>query len=219
MLEKTAELIRTRLAEAFDRWQPSVGKKTKKNFAALCQQERGVSCTPQAVQGWFKTGRMDKAWLLVVGKILDTNLLSDAEMAFDQDAKSASSGARAYPVLPKGPARRGDGQAVEFGDADASPHAFFLQIKDDSMHPEFRHGDRVLIDPDVTPQPGQYVAAKSGRQQMLFRKYRLHGVDGSGKEIFGLVALNEDHPSLRSDEQAISVIGTARELRRKFLGG
>lgn len=216
MLEKTAELIRTRLAAAFVRWEPAGGKKTKKHLAQLCEQEMGISCTPQAVQSWFKTGRMDKRWLAVVGKILDTNLLSEVEISFDQDAKFASSGARAYPVIFKTGTRRGGGQAVEFGDASASPRAFFLQITDDSMYPEFREGDRVLIDPEIKPQPGEYVAAKYGRQQTLFRKYRLHGVDSSGKEVFELVALNEDHPTLRSDKQALSVIGTTRELRRKF---
>ncbi len=219
MLEKTAELIRTRLAAAFARWEPAGGKKTKKHLAQLCEQESGIRCTPQAAQSWFKTGRMDKRWLPVVGKILGTNLLSDVEVSFDQDAKFASSGARAYPVISKSRSRRGGEQAVEFGDTSASPRAFFLQIKGDSMYPEFRDGDRVLIDPDVKPQPGEYVAAKYGRQQTLFRKYRLHGVDSSGKDIFELVALNEDHPTLRSDEQALSVIGTTRELRRKFPRG
>lgn len=191
-------------------------KKTKKQLAQLCEQELGVKCSPQAVQSWFSTGRMNKRWLPVLGKILDTDLLSDQEVLFDRGAGSAASGARAYPVIPKGRARRGGEQAMEFGDASASPRAFFLQITGDSMLPEFRDGDRVLIDPDVKPQPGQYVAARCGKQQTVLRKYRLHGIDSSGQDVFELVALNADHPILRSDEQPLAVIGTTLELRRRF---
>lgn len=87
------------------------------------------------------------------------------------------------------------------------------------MSPEFRQGDCVLIDPQVKPQPGDCVAAKYAEQQTMFRKYRLRGIDGSGEEVFELVPLNEDHPIMRSDAHALSVIGTLLELRRIFPRG
>lgn len=46
----------------------------------------------------------------------------------------------------------GDGFDVEYGDDDASQWSFFLEIEGDSMLPDFRPGDRVLIDPDVQPR-------------------------------------------------------------------
>ncbi|WP_233626431.1 MULTISPECIES: S24 family peptidase [unclassified Delftia] len=213
MLEKTAELMRVRLGAAFARWQPADGKKTKKRLAELCEKELGVKCTPQGVNGWFKTGRMDKMWLSVVGRILNVDLLLDVDVSADG---AVSAVGRAYPLSFTGPSRRRRIRLVEFGDDSPSQGAFFLQLDGDSMCPEFREGDRVLIDPAVTPQPGDYVAANSGKNETLFRKYRLLGHDDSGEEVFELMPLNQDHPVMRSDNYGLSVIGTMLELRRKF---
>ena len=132
-------------------------------------------------------------------------------------------GIRRYPVLTssqavaRSEAVEGlESLGTEVSANDASVHAFFLQLAGNSMTPEFREGDRVLIDPDVTPQPGDYVAAKYGKNETLFRKYRLFGHDESGEEIFELMPLNQDHPVMRSDNYELSVIGTMLELRRKF---
>ncbi|WP_448677676.1 LexA family protein [Delftia acidovorans] len=132
-------------------------------------------------------------------------------------------GIRRYPVLTSSQAvarsEAGEGLAslgTEVSANEASVHAFFLQLAGNSMTPEFREGDRVLIDPDITPQPGDYVAAKYGKNETLFRKYRLLGHDESGEEIFELMPLNQDHPVMRSDNYGLSLIGTMLELRRKF---
>lgn len=140
------------------------------------------------------------------------------------DAKHRRS-LRLYPVISfaqaagvgegAGLPRLGDALDVELGKETVSARSFFLQIEDDSMAPEFREGDRVLIDPDARPQPGDCVAAKSPKQ-VLFRKYRLRGISACGEEVFELVPFNEDHPVMGSDEHELSVIGAMLELRRKF---
>lgn len=148
------------------------------------------------------------------------------EMGFDANAKPVPLGMRAYPVIscvqagmlkeitvPYGP---GDGFDVEFGDDDTSKWSFFLEIEGDSMLPDFRPGDRVLIDPEVTPRPGDFVAARNTKQEATFKKYRVRGIDESGAEIFELVPLNDNYPVLRSDEHHLVVIGTMIEHRRKF---
>ena len=144
----------------------------------------------------------------------------------DKNVKPVEMGMRPYPVIshiqagalkeiadPYGP---GDGFDVEFGDDDASRWAFFLEIEGDSMLPDFRPGDRVLIDPDVTPRPGDFVAARNTKQEATFKKYRVRGINEFGAEIFELVPLNDDYPVLRSDEHHLCVIGTMIEHRRKF---
>lgn len=148
------------------------------------------------------------------------------EMGFDANAKPVPLGMRPYPVIscvqagmlkeiavPYGP---GDGFDVEFGDDDTSKWSFFLEIEGDSMLPDFRPGDRVLIDPEVTPRPGDFVAARNTKQEATFKKYRVRGIDELGAEIFELVPLNDNYPVLRSDEHHLVVIGTMIEHRRKF---
>lgn len=148
------------------------------------------------------------------------------EPAFDPNVRPTPLGMRSYPVIsrvqagllreiavPYGP---GDGFDVEFGDDDASQWSFFLEIEGDSMLPDFRPGDRVLIDPDVSPRPGDFVAARNTKQEATFKKYRVRGIDESGQEVFELVPLNDDYPVMRSDEHHLVVIGTMIEHRRKF---
>ncbi len=61
-------------------------------------------------------------------------------------------------------------------DLDLSPHAFALTIRGDSMLPEFREGDRVIIDPEVGPAPGDFVVALNGGNAATFKKYRERGL-------------------------------------------
>lgn len=148
------------------------------------------------------------------------------EMGFDANAKPVPLGMRPYPVISSiqagalkeiaAPYSPGDGFDVEYGDDDTSQWSFFLEIEGDSMLPDFRPGDRVLIDPEVTPRPGDFVAARNTKQEATFKKYRVRGIDESGHEVFELVPLNDDYPTLRSDEQHLCVIGTMIEHRRKF---
>ena len=108
------------------------------------------------------------------------------------------------------------GDAHEFlsTDLDLSGSSFALQIKGDSMLPEFREGDRVIIDPEVTPQPGDYVVAKTIDDEATFKKYRPRTINQDGEMVFELVPLNEDYPSMRSDAVPIKIIGTMVEHRK-----
>ncbi len=99
-------------------------------------------------------------------------------------------------------------------DLDISSSAFALEIKGDSMLPEFKPGDRVIIDPDIAPQPGDFVVAKNGDHEATFKKYRPRGVGPDGKEVFELVPLNEDYPTIRSDATAVRIVGTMVEHRK-----
>lgn len=99
-------------------------------------------------------------------------------------------------------------------DLELSENAFALEIKGDSMLPEFREGDRVIIDPSIQPQPGDFVVAKNGEDEATFKKYRPRGINERGELIFELVPLNEDYPSMRSDMIPIRIVGTMVEHRK-----
>ena len=101
-------------------------------------------------------------------------------------------------------------------DLDLSDRAFALQIKGDSMLPEFKEGDRIIVDCEISPRPGDFVVAKNSDQEATFKKYRLLRIDESGQEIFELTPLNEDYPSMRSDQHRIQIIGTMVEHRKYY---
>jgi SOS-response transcriptional repressor LexA len=94
------------------------------------------------------------------------------------------------------------------------PHAFALTLRGESMEPEFKEGDTIIIDPDVKPMPGDFVVAKNSREEATFKKYRPRGINEYGELVIELVPLNPDFPSLRSDHTPIQVIGTMMEHRR-----
>jgi SOS-response transcriptional repressor LexA len=98
----------------------------------------------------------------------------------------------------------------------ASPHAFALEIKGDSMAPLFKPGDIVIIDPDVKPKPGEYVVAKLQKNNViLLRKYRpLGNAKATNSEKFELSAINEDWPAITVDNKNPGeIVGTLIEHR------
>lgn len=108
----------------------------------------------------------------------------------------------------------GDADEWLMTDQELSGVAFALEIKGESMLPEFSPGDRVIIDPDVAPQPGDFVAAKNGHEEATFKKYRPRSTDAAGNVVFELIPLNDDFPSMRSDVTPIKIVGTMVEHRK-----
>jgi len=99
-------------------------------------------------------------------------------------------------------------------DLDLSGRAFALEIKGESMLPDFKPGGRVIIDPAIAPSPGDFVVARNGSNEATFKKYRPRGLNERGQQVIELVPLNPDFPALRSDTSPITIIGTMVEHRR-----
>ena len=99
-------------------------------------------------------------------------------------------------------------------DLDLSRQSFALKIKGNSMSPEYNEGDVVIIDPSLSPRPGDFVVAKNDREGATFKKYRPRGINAAGEDVFELVPLNEDFAPLRSDREPIQIIGVMVEHRR-----
>ena len=99
-------------------------------------------------------------------------------------------------------------------DLELSASAFALEIKGDSMLPNFKPGDRVIIDPEICPNPGDFVVAKNGEEEATFKKYRPRGMTDRGNLIFELTPLNPDFAPIRSDQTPIRIVGTMVEHRQ-----
>lgn len=187
----------------------------------ISKLERGDSLKTTALVALSRALKIRAEWL-------DTgDGLMDLSTAAPQDAwnvLSASMGANRVPLISYVQAgawteavdnfNPGDAEDWLMTDLKLSKTAFALEIKGDSMLPEFKPGDRVIIDPEVEPMPGDFVAAKNGKEEATFKKYRPRGTDGSGNPIFELVPLNEDFESLRSDLEPIKIVGTMVEHRK-----
>jgi SOS-response transcriptional repressor LexA len=97
----------------------------------------------------------------------------------------------------------------------ASPHAFALLIKDNSMASFFIPGDIIIVDPQITPRPGEFVVVKlASNHEVLFRKYRPYLNEGSSQ--FELISCNEDWGKIFvKDRNEGEIIGTLIEHRCK----
>lgn len=209
-----------------------------------------------SLQGWIKTGRIDKGklpelWAYfsdVVGpehwglspsqwasggvpqpsdlSLSPNTAIPVSPAKFDANVFVIEANQRPIPVISAIQAGRfkeisdpyppGAGFDVIYADADLSRWAFALEIEGESMLPEFRPGDRVIIDPEMAPRPGDFVAARNGREEATFKKYRPRGRNDRGDEVFELVPLNEDYPTLRSDVDTLQIIGVMVEHRKRY---
>jgi SOS-response transcriptional repressor LexA len=150
------------------------------------------------------------------------------QQPYDENVKPAPMGTRPIPVISAvqagalrdmdAPYEPGDGYAVEYtDDVGLSRWTFGLDVEGNSMEPRFREGDRLIVDPDRTPRPGDFVIARNGTNQGTFKKYRPRGIDEQGNEIFELVPLNDDYPTLRSDTGPLFVIGVVVKVIQKLV--
>lgn len=108
----------------------------------------------------------------------------------------------------------GDADDWLLTDMDLSANAFALKIRGESMAPDFREGDVILIDPAIEPLPGDFVVAKNGENEATFKRFRPRGMNERGINVIELVPVNPDYPSIRSDISPVTVIGTMVEHRR-----
>lgn len=85
-----------------------------------------------------------------------------------------------------------------------------LSIRDRSMQPLFDIGDIVIIAPGKKAEPSSLVVAIADGEAVL-RKYK-----AVSKDVFELVPLNSDFPTLSSSTSEIIIKGVAIELRKSL---
>lgn len=101
------------------------------------------------------------------------------------------------------------------GDADewidvsvpVSRHTFALIVEGDSMEPEFTAGMRIVVEPDISAEIGDYVVAGNGDQATLKKLVR------DGNDLY-LKPLNPRYPIKPLGDAKI--IGVVREAHRKY---
>lgn len=87
-----------------------------------------------------------------------------------------------------------------------SDEAFALKMLDESMMPEIRVGDVLIIDPSVYPKPGDYVVVKvADKPETIVCQYKK--LSYTSPE-FELLTLNDNWPNIKvADNFEIEIIG------------
>lgn len=97
-------------------------------------------------------------------------------------------------------------------DMALSQQSFAFRVDDQSMAPAILRDDVVIIDPSLSPQPGDSVLALQ-QQVALLRTWRQRGSE-EGVTQFELAPVNINFPELHSRRDNLKLIGTLVELRR-----
>lgn len=214
-------------------------EKIKQDFAArldiackrknLPEKGRGkviadiLKITPKAVSKWFNAETLPtQANIYVLADFLGVTkewlTYGDKNASIEKIEKQIS-----YPLLS--PIQAGlwtdirsldgfDGYEMIPSTVIASENSFYLRIEGKSMLPRFNEGDLILIDPDIAPTPGKFVAAINGNNEATFKQYKELGTRNEyGIAHFELVPLNPMFPTLSSLNQEIRIIGVAVEKR------
>lgn len=211
-----SDRIRSRRA-ALGVTQEDLAKKVGVSRVSISQWERGDTSPKGENLHRLAAALKTRPEWLIEGK-------GDPEPSSFQNVEPAVLGQHKVPVLSYVQAgqltevreiRDVDG-GFEYVQADESigERAFAMRISGDSMTPWFEEGDLVIIDPDIEPVPGDYVAAKNGSLEATFKKYRPRGFNQDGVEYFELIPLNDDYAPIRSDMCQVVIIGTMVEHRK-----
>lgn len=99
----------------------------------------------------------------------------------------------------------------EFGE-----NVYAVIIEGNSMEPDFYAGNMVIVDPDLQPNPGDYVVALTDDKQTTFKQYRPKGFDDKGVEYFHLIPSNSIYPIIDSRYQPFTVCAVAVEMKKRL---
>ena len=97
-------------------------------------------------------------------------------------------------------------------------NAFALKMEDESMEPELRRNDVLIVNPDVAPKPGNLVVVKSDdNPEIIIRRYKQVSISKSIQQ-FELLAVNKNWPDIKSHElTGCKILGTIFYLNRQMI--
>ncbi len=88
---------------------------------------------------------------------------------------------------------------------------FALKVKGDSMEPEFKEGEIVIINPHVGAKPGDYVIVKNDEEEATFKQLKVYG------ETTVLHPLNPKYPDIELKKgNKYHIIGKVVEKQKRY---
>lgn len=96
-------------------------------------------------------------------------------------------------------------------------NVYWIMVEDDSMIPEFKRRDHVLIDSDLQAMPSDFVLACVDEDHLVLRRWRPRGFDETtGKPYEQLLSEHEDYPIIDSRYIPFEVCGVAIERKQRL---
>lgn len=142
----------------------------------------------------------------------------------NSNVTDAQAGSRKIPILDYVQAGRWTGvdstpadeemRSFIMTDLEHPPSTFAMRIRGSSMEPRFLEGDIVIIDPTIQPKPGDCVVATETSGEATFKQFRSAGRNEAGLDVFELLPLNPLYAPMRSDREALAIVGTMVEHRQ-----
>lgn len=98
---------------------------------------------------------------------------------------------------------------------ELSDEAFALKMTNESMMPEIRIGDVLVIDSLISPQPGDFVVVKiDSQQEVIISQYKKLSYTS---HEFELITLNDNWPNIKvADNLKLTIIGKVIQKLRTY---
>lgn len=209
---KTAGLTQNQIAEAVGISQPTYqalesGKVKKTSYMIEIAKVLRVN------SNWLATGQGE----MTVKPTIDELRLKMDEIQGKVNGVERANLVKMLPVINEVQAGKfteiGDDVFDEYVPAHPKDGDYWLRVKGDSMTPDFKQGDLILVGKDLTAVTGNYVVALiADDPKATFKKYRECFDDG--KPYHQLIALNEFYPPIDSRAKPFEVIGVVLEHKR-----
>ena len=186
---------------------------TEEAFGELCGVTRGT------VQQWERVGGTapNRKRQPMVAQVL--GLTVSQLMSGDADTTPGPNIGGVVPILSSVQAGQfkehvdnfhpGDGEQEEIATAvPVKRHTFALRVHGDSMEPDFTEGMVLIIEPEMDPNPNDFVIAKNGDGETTFKQLVKDGGD------WYLKPLNDRYPIKLLGKCLI--VGVVRAVEKRF---
>lgn len=178
--------------------QPQLAKILKVQKQTVSSWERGVSDPRiETARQLAKLAGIHVEWLLS-GEGSGSSLGSNVVDYIGRGRKVPKLGDTETRLAPVGKRRPTEFVQTHY---ECSAKSYALQVVGGSMADEFMPGDVVIIDPELSPVPGDFVHIEMDDGRALFRKYRPVSTPKGKPHVFDLIASNTDWHEERVDAE------------------
>ncbi|MCG9052374.1 XRE family transcriptional regulator [Laribacter hongkongensis] len=184
--------------------------------AKLTQQQLAdvLGCTKANVSAW-ENGRHEPSYM----QMMSISALSNTPLPYDKNVAPGPFVGGEVPIISWVQAGNFESVVDNFQPGFAEEtvtatvqvrrHTYALRVHGDSMEPDFKEGDILIVEPEMEAVHGSYVIAKNGDNEATFKKLVQDGGD------WYLKPLNPAYP-MKSLDGSIKIVGVVRQRVSKF---